>query len=103
MSLLFCRISNLGMFGITEFSAIINPPQSGILAVGGSQLVIGADGRPQTMMTVTLSADTRTIDNVLAAQFLEVFRQCIESPMLMLEQHVSTKGMNFNSTMLSNV
>lgn len=75
-------ISNLGMFGISEFSAVINPPQTAILAVGGSRLVLGEEGKPETNMTVTLSYDSRVIDESEASQFLEVFQEIMENPRL---------------------
>lgn len=76
-------ISNLGMYGITEFSAIINPPQSAILAVGLARVVpVVNDGAIAvgTVMTVTLSADHRVLDGVLAAQWLGAFVKRIENP-----------------------
>ena len=72
-------ISNLGMFGVREFSAIINPPQSCILAVGaGEQRAIVKDGALSiaTMMSCTLSVDHRAIDGALGAEFLKVFKRC---------------------------
>ncbi|KAJ8299409.1 hypothetical protein KUTeg_023469 [Tegillarca granosa] len=75
-------ISNLGMFGISEFSAVINPPQTAILAIGGSQLVLGENGKPETKMTVTLSYDSRVVDESEASQFLEVFQEVMENPRL---------------------
>jgi pyruvate dehydrogenase E2 component (dihydrolipoamide acetyltransferase) len=81
-------ISNLGMYGIREFSAIINPPHASILAVGAAQRrpVEAADGgvRFVSQMTVTLSCDHRVIDGTLGAQLLAAFRQLIERPVLML-------------------
>ncbi|XP_063960986.1 pyruvate dehydrogenase protein X component-like [Lytechinus pictus] len=73
-------ISNLGMFGISEFSAVINPPQSCIMAIGTSKLAIGKDRKAFTYMTVTMSSDARVVDGALAARFLEKFKQNIESP-----------------------
>ena len=76
-------ISNLGMYGITEFTAIINPPQSAILAVGLARAVpVVNDGVIEvgTVMTVTLSADHRVLDGVLAAQWLGAFVKRIENP-----------------------
>ena len=84
----FCRISNLGMFGITEFSAVINPPQVCIMAIGTSRLVPDADGNPITKMTVTLSSDARVVDDDLAARFLEVFKEVIENPTLLMGQGI---------------
>ena len=80
-------VSNLGMFGVTEFSAIINPPQSAILAVGlARQQAIVVDGAIEvgTVMTVTLSADHRVLDGALAAQWLAAFVKYIENPVGML-------------------
>lgn len=80
-------VSNLGMFGIREFSAIINPPQSGLLAVGSAeQRPVVKDGAlaVATMMTCTLSADHRSVDGAVGAQFLQAFKQRIEDPLSML-------------------
>lgn len=77
-------ISNLGMFGITEFSAVINPPQACIMAVGGTRPVLTADGKVQSVMTVTLSCDRRMIDDELAARWLETFKLNIENPSRLL-------------------
>jgi pyruvate dehydrogenase E2 component (dihydrolipoamide acetyltransferase) len=81
-------VSNLGMYGTREFSAIINPPHSGILAVGAASRrpVVGADGglTAATVMTVTLSADHRVLDGALAAQWLAAFVTRVENPLGML-------------------
>ena len=80
-------ISNLGMFGVKEFSAVINPPQSAILAVGaGEQRPVVKNGELAiaTMMSVTLSADHRIVDGALGAQWLQAFKGAIENPALML-------------------
>ncbi|WP_445399066.1 dihydrolipoamide acetyltransferase family protein [Streptomyces sp. LE64] len=81
-------ISNLGMYGIESFSAIISPPHSGILAVGAAsrRAVVDEDGtiRAATMMTVTLSGDHRALDGALAARWLRAFQQIIENPMRIL-------------------
>ncbi|CAB4533937.1 MAG: pyruvate dehydrogenase complex dihydrolipoamide acetyltransferase [Actinobacteria bacterium] len=80
-------VSNLGMFGTKEFSAILNPPQSGILAVGAaSPRAIVEDGQivVANIMTVTLSADHRAVDGALAAQWLSAFVKRIENPLSML-------------------
>lgn len=81
-------ISNLGMFGIEEFSAIINPPQAGILAVGAatSRPVQNDDGGVGfgQFVTVVLSADHRPVDGALAAQWLTTFRELVENPMRLL-------------------
>ncbi len=76
-------ISNLGMYGIREFAAIINPPQACILAVGASEqrpVVRNGALAVATMMTCTLSVDHRAVDGVLGAEFLAAFRKLIESP-----------------------
>jgi pyruvate dehydrogenase E2 component (dihydrolipoamide acetyltransferase) len=76
-------VSNLGMFGTTEFSAIINPPQCGILAVGAARkmpVVVDDEIVVGTVMTVTLSADHRVMDGALAARWLAAFVTRIESP-----------------------
>jgi pyruvate dehydrogenase E2 component (dihydrolipoamide acetyltransferase) len=80
-------ISNLGMYGIEQFTAIINPPQATILAVGaGTQRFVPVDGLPvlRTQMTCTLSCDHRAVDGALGAQLLAAFRTFIEEPALML-------------------
>lgn len=80
-------ISNLGMFGIREFSAVINPPHSMILAVGaGEQRPVVRNGALAiaTQMSCTLSCDHRVVDGVLGAQFLNVFKGFIENPLTML-------------------
>ena len=80
-------ISNLGMFGIKEFAAIINPPQSMILAVGaGEQRPVVKDGAlaVATMMSCTLSVDHRVVDGAAGARFLNAFKGLIEDPMTML-------------------
>lgn len=76
-------ISNLGMFGVEEFSAIINPPESGILAVSAArETVIVENGtmRAGRSMTMTLSADHRLIDGVMAAKFMQRLREILEHP-----------------------
>ncbi|WP_053383253.1 pyruvate dehydrogenase complex dihydrolipoamide acetyltransferase [Leucobacter celer] len=81
-------VSNLGMYGTSEFSAILNPPQAGILAVGAAEKrpVVQEDGTlgVATVMTVTLSADHRVLDGALAAEWLAAFKKRIESPMSLL-------------------
>ncbi len=80
-------VSNLGMYGIQQFDAIINPPQAGILAVGaGSERPVVKDGALAiaTVMTCTLSCDHRVIDGALGAQFLQAFKGFIEEPLTML-------------------
>ena len=80
-------ISNLGMFGIKEFAAVINPPQSCILAIGkGEQRPVVRDGALAiaTMMTCTLSVDHRSVDGAVGANFLAAFQGLIEEPLTML-------------------
>ncbi|GAA1002031.1 dihydrolipoamide acetyltransferase family protein [Subtercola frigoramans] len=80
-------VSNLGMYGVTEFSAIINPPQSAILAVGRARplpVVVDGELAVATVMTVTMSADHRVLDGALAAQWLAAFVRRIENPLSIL-------------------
>ncbi|XP_039474493.1 dihydrolipoyllysine-residue acetyltransferase component of pyruvate dehydrogenase complex, mitochondrial [Oreochromis aureus] len=82
-------ISNLGMFGVKNFSAIINPPQACILAVGGSEKrLMPADNEKgfdvANMMSVTLSCDHRVVDGAVGAQWLAEFRKFLEKPVTML-------------------
>jgi pyruvate dehydrogenase E2 component (dihydrolipoamide acetyltransferase) len=80
-------VTNLGMFGTEEFSAILNPPQSGILAVGAArEKAIAVDGALQVaqVMTVTLSADHRAVDGALAAEWMVAFKKAIENPLSLL-------------------
>ena len=80
-------VSNLGMYGVGEFAAIINPPQAAILAVGASRqqpVVEGGELKVGTVMRCTLSVDHRAIDGALAAQWLAAFQRAIESPLSML-------------------
>ena len=80
-------ISNLGMYGIREFAAVINPPQGAILAVGaGEQRAVVKNGELAiaTVMSVTLSADHRVVDGALGAQWMKVFKGFIENPVTML-------------------
>lgn len=80
-------VSNLGMFGIKNFNAIINPPQSMILAVGKAEpraVVRNNEITISNLMTVTLSCDHRAVDGALGAQWLNKFKDFIENPSLML-------------------
>jgi pyruvate dehydrogenase E2 component (dihydrolipoamide acetyltransferase) len=81
-------ISNLGMYGVREFSAIINPPHATILAVGAArrEAVEREDGSVgfASMMTVTLSCDHRVVDGALGAELLAAFRGFVERPVTML-------------------
>mgnify|MGYP001627834140 CR=1 FL=1 len=81
-------VSNLGMFGIDNFDAVINPPHGGILAVGAGvkKPIVNDEGEVEvaTIMSVTLSVDHRVIDGALGAQLLEQIVQNLENPMMML-------------------
>ena len=80
-------ISNLGMFGIDEFTAIINPPDSCILAVGAIKQTVKFEGdvaKPTNVMKVTLSCDHRVVDGATGAAFLQTVKQLLEDPMRML-------------------
>lgn len=80
-------VSNLGMFGIREFGAIINPPQACILAVGAGEqkpYVDGKDIKIGTFMMCTLSVDHRAVDGAVGAEYLQILRQYIENPVSML-------------------
>jgi pyruvate dehydrogenase E2 component (dihydrolipoamide acetyltransferase) len=82
-------ISNLGMFGVHQFAAIVNPPQSAILAVGGAEKRVvptaaGGGFEEGTFMTVTLSCDHRVVDGAVGAQWLQAFKGYIEDPASML-------------------
>jgi pyruvate dehydrogenase E2 component (dihydrolipoamide acetyltransferase) len=80
-------ISNLGMYGIEQFTAIINPPHATILAVGaGVERFVPVNGQPvlATEMTCTLSCDHRAVDGAVGAELLQAFRSLIEEPLLML-------------------
>jgi pyruvate dehydrogenase E2 component (dihydrolipoamide acetyltransferase) len=80
-------ISNMGMFGVTEFAAIINPPQAAILAVAAGQKrpVVKHDSLAvATVMTCTLSVDHRVVDGALGAQWLRAFKQIVEDPLSLL-------------------
>ncbi len=80
-------ISNLGMFGIRDFTAVINPPHAAILAVGaGEPRAIVRDGKIEaaTLMTVTMSCDHRVVDGATGARFLQAFKGFIEEPAAML-------------------
>ena len=80
-------ISNLGMYGIKDFAAVINPPHATILAVGtGEQRAVVRNGAlaVATIMTVTLSTDHRAVDGALGAELLGAFKKLIENPVMML-------------------
>ena len=80
-------ISNLGMYGIREFQAIINPPEAAILAIGGTEarpIVKNGQVVPAQVMTISLSADHRVIDGALGAEFLSKLKAILENPLAML-------------------
>jgi pyruvate dehydrogenase E2 component (dihydrolipoamide acetyltransferase) len=80
-------VSNLGMFGIKDFTAVINPPQSTILAVGaGEERAVVRNGAlaVATIMSVTLSCDHRAVDGALGAELIVAFKKLIESPVMMV-------------------
>ena len=80
-------VSNLGMYGIKDFAAVINPPHATILAVGaGEQRAVVKNGEitVATIMSVTLSTDHRAVDGALGAELIGVFKRYIENPMAML-------------------
>lgn len=80
-------ISNLGMYGIKEFTAIINPPEAAILAIGGTEarpIVKNGQLAVGQVMTVTLSADHRVVDGATGAEFLGKLKAILENPMMML-------------------
>ncbi|VDP12821.1 unnamed protein product [Soboliphyme baturini] len=81
-------VSNLGMFGVDNFSAIINPPQSAILAIGGVQKLLVPDTNKgfveANIMKVTLSCDHRVIDGAVGAKWASCFRNFMEKPHTML-------------------
>ncbi|HEX6959470.1 MAG TPA: pyruvate dehydrogenase complex dihydrolipoamide acetyltransferase [Ferrovibrio sp.] len=80
-------VSNLGMFGVKQFEAVINPPQGCILAVGmGEQRPVVKNGQivPATLMTCTLSVDHRVVDGAVGAEFLQAFKGYVDDPLTML-------------------
>ncbi|MDE3152494.1 MAG: 2-oxo acid dehydrogenase subunit E2, partial [Gemmatimonadota bacterium] len=80
-------VSNLGMFGIDQFTAIINPPEAGILAVGGiEEKPVVRDGAVEVRkrLRVTMSCDHRVIDGATGAKFLQTLRRMIENPLMLV-------------------
>lgn len=80
-------LSNLGMYGVKDFAAIVNPPQACILAVGaGDQRAVVKNGQLAiaTVMTCTLSVDHRAVDGAIGAKFLQAFKELIENPLLLI-------------------
>jgi pyruvate dehydrogenase E2 component (dihydrolipoamide acetyltransferase) len=84
-------ITNLGMYGVESFSAIINPPQVGILAIGSvvpQPIVLNGEIVKANMLNITLSVDHRPVDGVLASQWLQKFKKLVENPALILAQEI---------------
>jgi pyruvate dehydrogenase E2 component (dihydrolipoamide acetyltransferase) len=80
-------VSNLGMYGIKDFTAVINPPQSTILAVGaGEERAVARNGKLEIahVMSVTMSCDHRSVDGALGAQLIGAFKTLIENPVMMV-------------------
>ncbi|HMX62439.1 MAG TPA: 2-oxo acid dehydrogenase subunit E2, partial [Candidatus Sumerlaeota bacterium] len=80
-------LSNLGMYGINQFAAIINPPESSILAVAAMEdRPVVEDGKivPAKVMTITMGCDHRVIDGAVAAQYLQDLKATLENPVMML-------------------
>ncbi len=80
-------VSNLGMFGIDQFTAIINPPEAGILAVGGIEekpVVTGGELEVRKRLRVTMSCDHRVIDGATGAKFLQTLRRMLENPLMLV-------------------
>lgn len=80
-------ITNMGMYGVKSFSAVINPPQSAILAVSAAQqqaVVVHGEVKVATVMEVTLSVDHRAVDGVMAAKWLAAFKAAVQSPMTLV-------------------
>lgn len=80
-------ISNLGMFGIDQFTAIINPPEAGILAIGGVEdkpVVVNGELEVRKRLRVTMSCDHRVIDGATGAKFLQTVRRLIENPLMLV-------------------
>ena len=80
-------VSNLGMFGIDQFTAIINPPEAGIIAIGGVEpkpVVIDGEIQVRQRMRVTMSCDHRVIDGATGAKFLQAAKLFFENPLLLM-------------------
>src|SRR5207247_8861246 len=80
-------VSNLGMFDIDQFTAVINPPEAGIVAVGSigeKAVVVGGAVVPRRRRRITMSCDHRVIDGATGAQFLKTLKQMLENPLAML-------------------
>jgi pyruvate dehydrogenase E2 component (dihydrolipoamide acetyltransferase) len=80
-------VSNLGMFGIDQFTAIINPPEAGILAIGAIEkkpIVVKGETEIRNRLRVTLSCDHRVIDGAIGARFLQTLRRMLENPLMLV-------------------
>lgn len=89
-------ISNLGMFGIRSFSAVINPPQIGILAVGQNLVKLTGDElKSENNLIVTLSYDARACEQQSSALFLQAFRAYMENPSMLIANKKSSSILNF--------
>ena len=80
-------VSNLGMFGIDQFTAIINPPEAGILAIGAVEqkpVLVGDELEVHSRMRVTMSCDHRVIDGAIGARFLQTLRRMLENPLMLI-------------------
>ncbi len=88
-------ISNLGMFGIRSFSAVLNPPQIGILAIGQNLLRYNEELKSENQLIVTLSYDARACDPQSSALFLQAFRSYMENPNMLISNNKSESILNF--------
>jgi len=88
-------ISNLGMFGIRSFSAVLNPPQIGILAIGQNLLRYNEELKSENQLIVTLSYDARACDPQSSALFLQAFRSYMENPNMLITNNKSESILNF--------
>src|SRR3712207_1460037 len=80
-------VSNLGMFGIDQFTAIINPPEVGILAIGAAEdkpVIVDGEMQVRKRLRVTMSCDHRVIDGAVGAKFLQTLRRMIENPLMLV-------------------
>jgi pyruvate dehydrogenase E2 component (dihydrolipoamide acetyltransferase) len=80
-------VSNLGMFGIDQFTAIINPPEAAIIAIGSSEdKLVVIDGEPvvRKRIRLTMSCDHRIIDGAVGAKFLQTLRRLVENPLMLV-------------------
>jgi pyruvate dehydrogenase E2 component (dihydrolipoamide acetyltransferase) len=88
-------ISNLGMYGLDQFTAVINPPQAGTLAIGAvRELPANWEGQIQlrSLMTATLSTDHRVVDGITAAKFMQTFKELLEDPFILFLPDIQAEG-----------